>query len=306
MNVSLSLIAAAAFAVSASAQTTQANGTASVTGSAQTTASHSGDATSASAQQVTGVSAELNHKIDSKDAKIGDEVVAKTTSDTRLSDGTRIPKGSRLVGHVTDVQAKSRANEDAHIAFAFDHAITRDGRQIPIHAVMQSVSAPAPVAAASGSDDMMAGAGPAGGSMGGGGAMRAGSGGGGGLLGGTAGSASGALRGTTSAAGGLAGNTTSGVGATASSAAGTTSSLGRGTADLAGNAESSGSFTAPSGLVGNLSGVTFSTVNASGEASRSGVSGSAGSSSATLLSAHGKNVSLDSGSQMTLAIAPQP
>lgn len=57
--------------------------------------------------------------------------------------------------------------------------------------------------------------------------------------------------------------------------------------------------------VGNLSGVTFSTVNASADASRSGIIGSAGGSSDTMLSAHGRNFTLDGGSQMRLAVSPQ-
>jgi len=77
--------------------------------------------TSASTIQATRISAELAKKIDAKDAKVGDEVVAKTTSEARLADGTKLPKGSKLVGHVTDVQAKSHDNHDSHVAFAFDH-----------------------------------------------------------------------------------------------------------------------------------------------------------------------------------------
>jgi len=38
-------------------------------------------------------------------AKAGDAVVVKTTGLEKTADGVMIPKGSRLVGHVTDVQA---------------------------------------------------------------------------------------------------------------------------------------------------------------------------------------------------------
>jgi hypothetical protein len=82
-----------------------------------------------------------------------------------------------------------------------------------------------------------------------------------------------------------------------------TARLDRGALNGAAGAGLAGSATAMP--VGNLSGVTFSTVNASADASRSGVSGSAGSSSVTLLSAHGRNFTLDSGSQMELSVSPQ-
>lgn len=298
MKASLVLIAVAAFAISAGAQTASSASSASAAGAAQ-----AGNA-SASAEQATGVSAELTKKIASKDAKVGDEVVAKTTSETRLSDGTRLPKGSHLVGHVTQVQPKSRENHDASIAFAFDHAVLRDGQQIPIHAVMQSISAPAPVYAASSSDDRMSSPAMGGPGMGaptaGGGTMR-----GGGSTGGLLGGAGGAVRGAAGAAGGLTDNTTSGLGATASGATNSTANVGRNSSGLAGTGATGSSLAAPAGPVGNLSGVTFATVDASGNLSRSGVTGSAASSTSTMLSARGKNVTLDSGSQMTLAVAPQ-
>ena len=61
------------------------------------------------------VSGELEGKLDSKTAKVGDRVVLKTTEKVQTSDGTVIPRGSRLVGHVTQVQAhddrtRQRAN----------------------------------------------------------------------------------------------------------------------------------------------------------------------------------------------------
>ena len=48
---------------------------------------------------------ELDGKLDSKTAKVGDRVVLKTMDKVQTSDGTVIPRGSRLVGHVTEVQA---------------------------------------------------------------------------------------------------------------------------------------------------------------------------------------------------------
>jgi hypothetical protein len=57
--------------------------------------------------------------------------------------------------------------------------------------------------------------------------------------------------------------------------------------------------------VGNLSGVTFNTMSTAADASSGGANGAAGMSMATVLTGHGKNVSLDSGSQMTLSVAPR-
>ncbi len=260
---------------------------------------------SASTVQATSVSAELSKKLDSKDAKVGDEVVAKTTAEARLSDGTKLPKGSRLVGHVTDVQAKSHDNHDSHLAFAFDHAVTKDGRQVPIQAMMRSISAPAPLAASSGTDDMMA--------AGGGGQMARGGGGGGGGGGvGLANAASGTVRGatgitagTTAAAAGGLNNATSGIDGTANGTLGSTANVGANGAAINNAAGANGRLVGPVLPVGNLSGVTFSTVHMSTDASQNGVNGAAGASLATMLSGHDKNVSLDNGSQMMLSLAPR-
>ena len=314
MKSTMTLLALAAFAVSAGAQSATSQGAANATGSAQSSASQAGTSAagsaaaanagqmSAAAAQAAQVSAVLNKRIDSKNAKVGDEVTAKTTSEAKLANGTKIPKGSRLTGHVTEVEPKSHDNRNGLVAFAFDHAVLRDGQQIPVHVLMRAMAAPAPVdAGANMSDDMMGGgnagmmAPGASAAPGGGGVVRS--------AGGPAGGANGVLRGTTGMAadtgGTLGANAASGLDATAARAR---DSLGRDTTVVAGMAGSSPSF---SGTVANLSGVMFTTVHASGDASGSGASGSAGASTATLVTARGRNVSLDSGTQMTMAVAAQ-
>lgn len=311
MKSTMTLLAVAAFAASAGAQSATTQGAANATGSAQSGASQAGTSAAGSAEaaanagqmsaaavQATEVSAVLNKRIDSKNAKVGDEVMAKTTSEAKLANGTKIPKGSRLTGHVTEVEPKSHDNRNGLVAFAFDHAVLRDGQQIPVHVLMRAMAAPAPVdAGANMSDDMMGGgnagmmAPGASAAPGGGGVVRS--------AGGPASGANGVLRGTTGmaadAGGTLGANAASGLDATAARAR---DSLGRDTTVVGGMAGSSTSF---SGTVANLSGVMFTTVHASG----SGASGSAGASTATLVTARGRNVSLDSGTQMTMAVAAQ-
>jgi hypothetical protein len=336
------LLAAAAFAVTAGAQQTSPRSTKPVPPAHTSSASPSpadaanlnetaaataqaGRAT-ASAEQAANVSAQLTKSIDSKHAKVGEEVLAKTTRNATLADGTKLPKGSRLIGHVTQVQAKSRAQHDGQLAFSFDHAILRNGREVPIHAVMESIAAPAPLTA---SDDMMGGgdmgAGPA--MAGGGGVMRGGVsrgggvlGGGGGLAGSAAAPVGGAMRGAANGAGNLAGSTASGLNGAGQGTLNSTASLGRNTAALNGAAGGNSALSGGTFPVGNLSGVSFTNLNAAGaasrlasstatngsaSASRHGVAGSAGAQNATLFTAHNKNVDLVGGSQMTMGISPQ-
>jgi hypothetical protein len=265
-------VAALAVAVSATAQAGQA---------------------SASAAQATSVSAELTKKIDSKDAKVGDEVAAKTTAEVRLADGTKLPKGSKLVGHVTDVQAKSHDNHDSHVAFAFDRAVSKDGHEVPVQAMMRSISVPAPMPTASSPDDMMGGGGRPGGPAGGAGLAASAP--------GAAHNATGPSGPTSIAASGGLNNATSGIDGTVNGAAGNGAGLNAATGLNGGQAVAAGS----SMPVGNLAGVTFATVGVAAGASNDGASGAAGTSMATLLTGHGKNVTLDSGAQMTLSVAPR-
>ncbi|HVT97326.1 MAG TPA: hypothetical protein VHE33_07435 [Acidobacteriaceae bacterium] len=289
-----------AFAVAAGAQTSAAG---SESASAAAQAGHA----SASAAQATNVSAELTKKIESKDAKPGDPVFAKTTSEAHLSDGTKIPKGSKLLGHVTDVQAKSKENHDGHVAFCFDHAVLKDGREVPVNAMVRLLSAPAEVAPSAGPDDLMASGG-----------MQASSpmtgGGGGGLAangpGGAVHSAAGLAGGATSTAGsGLhtAGNGIDGAvnGTTTEGGALGAGVRGAGGAALNGSAGVGAGANGAAMPVGNLSGVTFATVHLAADAGTGGTSATGGASTATLVTGHNRNVSLYSGSQMTMSIAPR-
>jgi hypothetical protein len=98
------------------------------------------------------VSAELTKGIDTKKAKVGDEVEVRTTSTAKLPNGTDLPKGTKLTGKVTDVKAKSKEDKSAHLAFSLDHAVLKDGKQVPVMAAVTSVTGPAQ---SSGGDMMM-------------------------------------------------------------------------------------------------------------------------------------------------------
>ncbi len=91
------------------------------------------------AWEMSSISGELQGKLDSKTAKTGDSVVLKTTEKVQTSDGTIIPKGSRLVGHVTAVQAQDKDHAIAQMGIAFDHAELKNGENIRIFTLIQTV-----------------------------------------------------------------------------------------------------------------------------------------------------------------------
>jgi hypothetical protein len=109
------------------------------------------------------VSAELTKRIDTKNAKLGDEVDARVTSAAKLPDGTELPRGTKLVGKVTDAKAKSKQDKSAHLAFNLDRAVLKDGKQVPVVVAVTSMTGPAQGSA----ERMMPGGGAAVGSAGG-------------------------------------------------------------------------------------------------------------------------------------------
>jgi hypothetical protein len=99
-----------------------------------------GNGTAAAAANLKPVTGELVNKLDTKSAKQGDSVVMKTDEDLTVSGGANIPKGSKLVGHVTNVQARGEGKENSQLAIQFDKAELKGGQTVAIETVIQSVS----------------------------------------------------------------------------------------------------------------------------------------------------------------------
>jgi hypothetical protein len=180
-----------------------------------------GDLAASHAWEMSAVTGELEGKLDSKSAKVGDRVVLKTTEKVQSSDGTVIPKGSRLVGHITEVQAYDKQHGPARIAIAFDHVELKNGQSIAVHTLIRGVSSSASAMAANqmNRDDMM---GVPGSDIANGGRMGPGQDGvygrGAGATGGSAGRADGPVDRTADAAASGIGMADPNLGSTASSA----------------------------------------------------------------------------------------
>src|SRR5260370_42256359 len=100
------------------------------------------------------INAALNSSIDSKKVKPGEQITAHTTEAVRSTDGRAIlPKGTKLVGHVTQASARSNGQGEAVLAIQFDKAVLKDGQEVPLNVVIiQAVAAPAHEASAYGSE----------------------------------------------------------------------------------------------------------------------------------------------------------
>jgi len=112
----------------------------------------SASVSTAAAIEMRPVNCELVSKLDTKSAKPGDVVEVKTTDSVKTADGTVIPKGSILIGHVTEVQAHGKESADSHLAILFDHAELKGGQSIRVLSEIRSVAPPVSLVAASSMD----------------------------------------------------------------------------------------------------------------------------------------------------------
>ncbi len=81
---------------------------------------------------------ELSKSLDSKKLKDGDVVEAKLVSDVHASDNVTFPRGTKVIGHVTQSKARSKGDPESSLAISFDQ-ISRSGGDTPIKSVIQAV-----------------------------------------------------------------------------------------------------------------------------------------------------------------------
>jgi len=85
---------------------------------------------------------ELTKTVDAKKAKQGDPVLAKVTMDLKTNSGEVIvPKDTKVMGHVTEAQARSKEQKESQLGIAFDHAVLKSG-DINLPMSIQAVIAP--------------------------------------------------------------------------------------------------------------------------------------------------------------------
>jgi hypothetical protein len=189
----------------------------------------------------TRLAAQLQQTLDVRRARVGDEVVLKTTEAVKSNGRTVVKRGAKLFGRVTEVQARGRGEAESRIGLVFDR-LESGSLSTPINATVSAVTqADARAQNRAGDDD--SGIASGGGRASAGGTAQ----GSGGLLGGVGNT----VGGVTSTAGGVAGGavdaTAGAVGQTVGTAGGAAGGLGRTVRGLrvtqSAGAEASGSST---------------------------------------------------------------
>ena len=122
-------------------QTTERSGTAArASGQSSAGVSANQNEPSASLAAGTAVNAQLTQTIDSKKAKTGETVTAQTTDAVKSDGKVIIPKGTKLVGHVTRASARSKGDADSALAIQFDRAVLKDGHEVPLQVTIQALA----------------------------------------------------------------------------------------------------------------------------------------------------------------------
>ena len=99
------------------------------------------DGKSVSLASGTTLSAELSGAVDSKKAKAGDAVLAHVTDAVKADGETVIPKGAKLIGHVTQAAARSKGDSESALGIQFDKAVLKNGQEILLSVWIRAIAA---------------------------------------------------------------------------------------------------------------------------------------------------------------------
>jgi|SRR5205807_2391029 len=242
---------------------------ASANASASTSATAQAGQNSASISSGTTFEAALDKPLDAKKNKEGDKVFAHTTQAVKQDGQVIIPKGSKLVGHVTQAKARAKGESESALGIVFDQAVLRNGQEIPVNLAIQAVASAQAAASSSLSE------GDAFGTASGMGSGRASSSGG-----------------VLSSAGSTVGGTAGAVGSTVGGTAGATANTAASATGAAAGSNLAGSLTSSSTGVIGLQGLSLN-------------SELSNATQGSLIVSSTKNVHLDSGTRMLLRVQGQ-
>jgi hypothetical protein len=84
--------------------------------------------------------AELDHLTHAKRVKSGDTVTAHLLAPAKLPDGTELPKGTKLVGTITDLKAKADKEGPSKMGLLFTTVAPKNGKETTVSMVLITVA----------------------------------------------------------------------------------------------------------------------------------------------------------------------
>jgi len=256
----------------------QASGNASAATSSTAPATANAGNNSLNISNGTKIDATLATSLDAKRSRPGDEVEVRTEEDIKQDGKVVLKRGTHLVGHVTQAQPRANGQSQSELGILFDHAVLKNGQEVPFNASIEALaSAQSAAAASAGANDLAA---PSNGV--------------------------GAVQGSARNGGGLAGGVASTANATANASTGTVMNTASSAPVNAGG--SLNTVARSSGAVGGLTSTGRLSSNSNGVFGLEGLSINSAASNATqgsMIVSTTKNVHLDSGTQLLLRTTAQ-
>lgn len=84
----------------------------------------------------------ITKTLDSSKVKDGDAIEVETAGSFKLPNGTLVPKGSKMAGHIVSAKARSKGDPESQLTIAFDKLTVAGGEQLPVKGTVQAVFPP--------------------------------------------------------------------------------------------------------------------------------------------------------------------
>ena len=109
-------------------------------GAAQSASSASKDARVATVLPLdTTVCTVLDESVNSRKAKVGDAISARVVLAAVAQGKVLVPEGSKVTGHVTQANARSRDNRESRVGIVFDRVLLKRGGWFAVNLIVQAV-----------------------------------------------------------------------------------------------------------------------------------------------------------------------
>ena len=88
------------------------------------------------------LSIELSKSLDARKAKANAKIEARTASDLLVHGQIVVPRNTKIIGHVTEAKAHSKASPGSLLGITFERMLLKGGREVPLPAVVQAIARP--------------------------------------------------------------------------------------------------------------------------------------------------------------------
>ena len=84
----------------------------------------------------------LTSSLESRSATAGQEFTLKTISDVVVEGQLIIPRGSRVLGHVTEAVTKGKDQSHSELSLVIEKAVRPNGSEVPLQGIIAALAAP--------------------------------------------------------------------------------------------------------------------------------------------------------------------